>query len=73
LETRPTKNVATKRPNTHKKNELRRKEEEEEEEEEEEMLTHAYQRGEFMFNEKLDLCPIREKRKRVKNVKIFSG
>ena len=35
-----------------------------EEEEEKKMLTYVYQQCKFRFNEKLDLCLIREKRKK---------
>ena len=45
----------------------------EEKEEEGRVLTYAYQQGRFTSNKKLGSCPIREKRKRMNIVKIFSG
>ena len=56
LKTRPIKNVATKRPNTHQKIELKN--------EEGRLLTHVYQQSRFTSNRKLSSHPIREKRKK---------
>ena len=59
------KNTTTKRHNTHQRNWTKK------EEEEGNVLTHAYQQDEFTSNKKLSSRPIREIRKRMKNVKYF--